>query len=227
MKHSPLLLLLTAYCLLSTPSSSAAEITIAPLGGTAQVGMPFILQVEGLTVTEAKSATTIGVNPTTANVVGLLGMEEGTIFLWFLATDANEHFVYVSVNRGVKPVVASLKIPVGQEDDVVPPPPPPPPSDVSRAVILWESDESSPEIAIVLTKLRDNHPLSKKLLILDKDATDEDGRPSPTAKKIAGRTQSLPVIAGLSESGDVVFVEPLPGTPKEAEELLKRKGLQW
>lgn len=229
-----LLLLLLAVAGPAAAEEIKGPETIVPIGKSVW------LEVTGVTVPEMQAGA-IDVFPKGYDVdIRVLQDLRGTILIWFEANEANalqqyDILVSVPVPDVNDPSVAILKrlewtIKTGEAPNP-PPPPPPPPSKIAIAVIVWEAGESSLDVAIQLTQLRDNLALSKKLEILDQNEKDENDQPSPVVEtvlaEVAKSSLQLPVIAGLSESSAVVFVEPLPITAKETVKLLTERGLSW
>lgn len=228
-------LLLLLAC---TGPAAAPEVAITGPDEVVPIGKSVWLEVSGITVAELQRGA-VDVFPKGYDVeLRVLQDLRGTILIWFCANEANalqqyDILVTAPYLEGKVPSQKRLEWTIKTGEAPNPPPPPPPPSKIAKAVIVWQAGESSPALAIQFSQLRDNLPLSKKLLILDKDTKDENDKPDPLVKSVLTANAkldppvALPILAGLSESTEVVFAVELPPTAAETAKLLKERGLTW
>lgn len=108
---------------------------------------------------------------------------------------------------------------------VVPPPPPPPPvSTVTRAVVIEESGDRTPEQAAILTDPRlAEAKKAGRLLVLDQDAKDSSGKPAVELSQLDG---PLPRLIGLGQDGRRSVGVELPATADEFVGLLESWGVK-
>jgi hypothetical protein len=108
------------------------------------------------------------------------------------------------------------------------PNPTPGPGVTVSALILYESADSNPDFQALLQVIRNSPELSKKILLIDKDAQTPDGMPlkkAVEALKFVG-TDPLPQIVGLSSDGAFVAHANLPVLADKFLDLIKSWGLQ-
>lgn len=163
-------------------------------------------------------------------------LTDGTYNLTGVPKEA-EPFQYRTVvvtSKGVVPPVPV--IPPAPPVPPGPPPPPPPPVVVPgkrQVVLLYESEDKSPEVARVLNGLR-NGDSAKYLLangheffILDASEKDENGQPSTVIKKfkeMAGNSPLPVLIVQDLDSGELLDKKPLPSSDQAAIEIIKQTG---
>lgn len=107
------------------------------------------------------------------------------------------------------------------------PTPVPVPSKVVRAIIVYETDNSTQELATLINRIRNNQQLSRKILILDQHTKDENREPD-TEVQAALRLfngANLPRIAGFDVEGKPVIQEKLPETYEQVLTIMQNWGL--
>jgi hypothetical protein len=116
----------------------------------------------------------------------------------------------------------------------VPPTPTPTPTPTpgkKAVVILRETSESTPEMALLIAGLRNSPAMAAHdLLVLDKDSKTPEGQPVPMVQAYLRQlgSQKLPAIVidvpGSYADDDVIYKGACPATAAEVVELLKQSG---
>ncbi len=150
------------------------------------------------------------------------------------ATGTPGKYVFVLVvagtnaNGGAAAEMATHELVIGggtPQPNPIDPPDPPPIGQVSRAVIVEETAERTPEQAAVLTSpLLQTLRKSGKLIVLDKDAKDSQGQPALELSQYDA--QPLPRVLGLDSAGVRSAAAELPGTVDELLKLLADWGVK-
>ncbi len=217
------LAVLVVLCLASTV---LAEITITTPTEKLEAGRHYLLPVNGLSATDLARTVVIVEPKETTSAVGVTGWG-GEQYLWFNATDNGRRFIVVIVGGMGKPVTASLMLDIGNSSPDPPPPPPPLPGELT-IVVVYESENRTPQETLVILGLRDYLIKSNVAYrLVDQHLKDRTGRAPKwfQAPRTFALKVGLPclVIGVINPEGvfSVVDAKPLPDTIEGAIKLVK------
>jgi len=106
-----------------------------------------------------------------------------------------------------------------------PDPPTPPPSNVTKAILIYESEETTAEWGTMQTQIRDQ---GLPVTILDQDTENEDEKllPEILEAQLAITQHGLPCLVGYSADGEAIASEGPMETVRDVAETLKKWGLE-
>jgi len=112
--------------------------------------------------------------------------------------------------------------------ELAPPSPPQPSVLATSAMVLLETEEQGIELANLKIKLAEDEWLQGKLIVLDKDAKNQDNQPSPrvqAALRFLGN-KPLPQLVAFTRDGNPVAAEALPATAPLVVDQMKKWGIE-
>ena len=112
--------------------------------------------------------------------------------------------------------------------ELVSPSPPQPAILATSAMVLLETQEQGMELANLRVKVATDPFLQGKIVVLDKDAKNQDNQPVPrvqAALRFLGN-RPLPQLVGFGHDGNPVVAEALPATAPLVVDQMKKWGIK-
>jgi hypothetical protein len=112
--------------------------------------------------------------------------------------------------------------------ELVSPSPPQPAVLATSAMVLLETQEQDMELANLRVKIATDPFLQGRIVVLDKDAKDENNQPVKrvqAARQFVGN-KPLPQLVGFGRDGNPVVAEALPATAPLVVDQMKKWGIK-
>lgn len=112
--------------------------------------------------------------------------------------------------------------------ELVSPSPPQPAILATSAMVLLETQEQGIELANLRIKIATNQAIQGKIVVLDKDAKNQDNQPLPRVQAALRFLdgQPLPQLVAFTQDGNPVAAEPLPATVPLVVDQMQKWGIK-